>query len=138
MPARSVESRRCLRGGLDATYGSAETRRWKVLLAEDARFARNLLQGALAGWGYEVVLAEDGEQAWRALEGPDAPSVALLDWMMPGLDGLQVTRTRMPPTVTAASATDARSLSAAALAPAASHPASTTTNSSPPYRPTRS
>ena len=64
----------------------------KVLLAEDARFARHLLQGALAGWGYEVILAEDGEQAWRAMQGPDAPSIALLDWMMPGLDGLQVCR----------------------------------------------
>ena len=64
----------------------------KVLLAEDARFARHLLQGALAGWGYEVVLAEDGEEAWRALQGPDAPSIALLDWMMPGVDGLQVCR----------------------------------------------
>jgi diguanylate cyclase (GGDEF)-like protein len=64
----------------------------KVLLAEDARFARHLLQGALTGWGYEVVLAEDGEQAWRALQGADAPSIALLDWMMPGLDGLEVCR----------------------------------------------
>jgi diguanylate cyclase (GGDEF)-like protein len=64
----------------------------KVLLAEDARFARHLLQGALSGWGYEVVLAEDGEQAWHALEGPDPPSIALLDWMMPGLDGLEVCR----------------------------------------------
>jgi diguanylate cyclase (GGDEF)-like protein len=64
----------------------------KVLLAEDARFARQLLQAALAGWGYEVVLAEDGEQAWRALQGADAPSIALLDWMMPGLDGLEVCR----------------------------------------------
>jgi two-component system, cell cycle response regulator len=72
--------------------GNAEARRLKVLLAEDARFARHLLQGALIGWGYEVVLAEDGEQAWRALQEPDPPSVALLDWMMPGLDGLEVCR----------------------------------------------
>jgi len=64
----------------------------KVLLAEDARFARHLLQAALAAWGYDVVLAEDGEQAWRALQGPDPPSIALLDWMMPGLDGLEVCR----------------------------------------------
>ncbi len=69
-----------------------EARRLKVLLAEDARFARHLLQRVLAGWGYEVVLAEDGEQAWRVLQGPDAPSIALLDWMMPGLDGLEVCR----------------------------------------------
>ena len=72
--------------------GIAEARRLKVLLAEDARFARHLLQGALTGWGYEVVLAEDGEQAWRALQERDPPSVALLDWMMPGLDGLEVCR----------------------------------------------
>ncbi|PYQ19438.1 MAG: diguanylate cyclase response regulator [Acidobacteria bacterium] len=64
----------------------------KILLAEDARFARHLLQGALAGWGYEVILAEDGEQAWQALQGSEAPSIALLDWVMPGLDGLEVCR----------------------------------------------
>jgi len=64
----------------------------KVLLAEDARFARHLLQAALAAWGYDVVLAEDGDQAWRVLQGPDPPSIALLDWMMPGLDGLEVCR----------------------------------------------
>ena len=64
----------------------------KVLLAEDARFARHLLNDALVGWGYEVVLAEDGRQAWTVLEAPEAPSIALLDWMMPGLDGVEVCR----------------------------------------------
>src|SRR5438552_2055981 len=64
----------------------------KVLLAEDARFARHLLHGALVGWGYEVLLAEDGQQAWTVLQGPDAPSIALLDWMMPALDGVEVCR----------------------------------------------
>ena len=64
----------------------------RILVAEDARFARHLLQGALAGWGYDVVLAEDGEQAWSALQAADPPSIALLDWMMPGLDGLEVCR----------------------------------------------
>jgi diguanylate cyclase (GGDEF)-like protein len=64
----------------------------RVLVAEDARFARHLLQGALAAWGYEVVLAEDGEQAWSALQAPESPSIALLDWMMPGLNGVEVCR----------------------------------------------
>jgi two-component system, cell cycle response regulator len=64
----------------------------KILLAEDSAFARQLLQGTLTAGGYEVVLAEDGETAWRALQGPDAPCLALLDWMMPGLDGLEVCR----------------------------------------------
>jgi diguanylate cyclase (GGDEF)-like protein len=64
----------------------------KILLAEDSAFARQLLRGTLAAGGYEVVQVEDGERAWQALQGPEAPSLALLDWMMPGLDGLEVCR----------------------------------------------
>ena len=64
----------------------------KILLAEDSAFARQLLRDSLIAGGYEVVLAEDGERAWHALQGPDAPALALLDWMMPGLDGLEVCR----------------------------------------------
>jgi two-component system, cell cycle response regulator len=64
----------------------------KILLAEDSAFARQLLRDTLAAGGYEVVVAEDGQRAWQALQGPGAPSLALLDWMMPGLDGLEVCR----------------------------------------------
>jgi two-component system, cell cycle response regulator len=64
----------------------------KILLAEDSVFARQLLRDTLAASGYEVVLAEDGDAAWRVLQGSEAPSIALLDWMMPGLDGLEVCR----------------------------------------------
>jgi len=62
----------------------------KVLLAEDSGVIRLLLQRVLTRWGYEVVFAEDGAQAWQILERPDSPRIALLDWMMPGLDGLEV------------------------------------------------
>jgi DNA-binding response OmpR family regulator len=44
----------------------------------------------LKKWGYEIVIAEDGEQAWRVLERADSPRIALLDWMMPGPDGVEV------------------------------------------------
>jgi diguanylate cyclase (GGDEF)-like protein len=64
----------------------------KILLADDARVARHLILDALAAWQYDVVVAEDGAQAWAALQRPDAPSIAVLDWMMPGLDGLEVCR----------------------------------------------
>ena len=53
---------------------------------------RTILERALVKWGYAVVMAEDGEQAWRILEGPDPPHIALVDWMMPGLDGLEICR----------------------------------------------
>jgi DNA-binding response OmpR family regulator len=49
-----------------------------------------LLEATLAKWGYEVVVTTDGLQALEVLSQPDAPSLAILDWMMPGLDGAQV------------------------------------------------
>ena len=62
----------------------------KVLLAEDSGVIRILLKQVLTKWGYEIVFAEDGEEAWRVLERADSPRIALLDWMMPGPDGLEV------------------------------------------------
>jgi diguanylate cyclase (GGDEF)-like protein len=64
----------------------------KILLAEDSGMIRLLLQSVLKKEGYEVVLAADGVEALRVLEGPEPPPIALLDWMMPGLDGLEVCR----------------------------------------------
>ena len=64
----------------------------KLLLAEDSGMIRLLLHRVLTTEGYEVVFAENGEEALRVLEAPDAPPIALLDWMMPGLDGLEVCR----------------------------------------------
>ena len=64
----------------------------KVLIAEDDTVSRRLLEATLIRWGYEVVVASDGVEAWEALQGDDAPSLAILDWMMPGLDGLEICR----------------------------------------------
>jgi diguanylate cyclase (GGDEF)-like protein len=64
----------------------------KVLIADDSPISRTLLRSALQRWGYEVVVAEDGEQAWAALSGEDAPTLAVLDWMMPGMTGPEVCR----------------------------------------------
>ena len=62
----------------------------RVLIAEDDAVSRRLLEATLAKWGYEVVVTTDGLQALEVLSQPDAPSLAILDWMMPGLDGAQV------------------------------------------------
>jgi two-component system, cell cycle response regulator len=64
----------------------------KVLLAEDNEDMRRSLELMLRAWGYEVVLARDGAEAWEALQTPGAPALILLDWMMPRLDGVQVCR----------------------------------------------
>jgi DNA-binding response OmpR family regulator len=62
----------------------------KVLLAEDSGVIRILLKQVLTKWGYEIVFAEDGDAAWNVLERADSPRIALLDWMMPGPDGLEI------------------------------------------------
>jgi diguanylate cyclase (GGDEF)-like protein len=51
-----------------------------------------MLQALLLKWGYEVVSVEDGDAAWKTLQGTDAPRMALLDWMMPGQNGVDVCR----------------------------------------------
>ena len=64
----------------------------KILIADDDRVSRRFLQGRLRAWGDEVIAIGDGAAAWDVLRGPDAPRLAILDWMMPGLDGPAVCR----------------------------------------------
>jgi len=64
----------------------------KILIAEDTLLSRHMLQGLLTKWGYDVVSVEDGDAAWEKLKSPDAPRMALLDWMMPGRNGVDVCR----------------------------------------------
>ena len=64
----------------------------RILIAEDDAVSRRVLEATLLKWNYEVVVTTDGPQALEALKKPDAPSLALLDWMMPGLDGSEVCR----------------------------------------------
>src|SRR6202035_5386162 len=64
----------------------------KILISDDESVSRRMLQGLLTKWGYEVVSAEDGKAAWGLLNVPDAPRIALVDWMMPGRNGVDVCR----------------------------------------------
>lgn len=64
----------------------------KVLVAEDDNVSRLMLEAALEKWGYNVVVVADGVEAWRVLQREDAPKLAILDWMMPGMDGLEICR----------------------------------------------
>jgi putative two-component system response regulator len=64
----------------------------RILIADDNHFYRRALQLTLEEWGYEVVTAADGEEAWDQLNGSQAPKLAILDWMMPGLNGPDVCR----------------------------------------------
>jgi sigma-B regulation protein RsbU (phosphoserine phosphatase) len=64
----------------------------KILIAEDHSTSRLLLQATLKQWGHEVVAVNDGNQAWETLQQEDSPHLAIFDWMMPGLDGVEVCR----------------------------------------------
>ena len=64
----------------------------RVLVADDDLTSRRILAAILRKWGFEPVVVEDGAAAAEALEGPGAPSLALLDWNMPGLEGPEVCR----------------------------------------------
>ena len=67
----------------------------KILVAEDDAVTRKILAVTLERLGWDVVTASDGLAAWQALEtlkGKDAPELVVLDWMMPGLEGIEICR----------------------------------------------
>lgn len=64
----------------------------KILIADDEPVSRRLLEGTLKKLGHDVLAVEDGTQAVATLLEPDGPRMAILDWMMPGCDGLAVCR----------------------------------------------
>src|SRR5689334_21123302 len=64
----------------------------RILVADDNPVFQKVLTTMLTSWGYEVVVAVDGDQAWAALQNESGPRLAILDWMMPGMDGIEVCR----------------------------------------------
>jgi len=64
----------------------------RILIAEDDPISRRVLAAMLSKWGYEVSVTSDGNEAWDALRSEEAPRLAILDWMMPGVDGAEIIR----------------------------------------------
>src|SRR6478672_1622943 len=64
--------------------------RVRILMADDSIVSRRLLEATLQKLDYDVVVACDGIEAWNQLQKEDAPSIAVLDWVMPGLTGPEV------------------------------------------------
>ena len=64
----------------------------RILIAEDDLTSRTVLCGVLRKSGHEVVETSDGAEAWNMLRQADAPRLAILDWVMPRMDGLEVIR----------------------------------------------
>jgi two-component system, cell cycle response regulator len=74
------------------SVGASDTRPMKILAAEDNLVFQSMLRTMLTKWGYDVTMARDGTEAWEALQSEDSPRLAILDWMMPGMDGVEVCR----------------------------------------------
>ena len=64
----------------------------RVLIADDDASFRTVLERQLSEWGYEVVVATHGAEAWRHLDGEDPPRLVLLDPIMPGMQGVEACR----------------------------------------------
>jgi phosphoserine phosphatase RsbU/P len=65
----------------------------RILVAEDDSVTRKMLEAILLSWGYDdVVVACNGNEAWQKLQDKNAPDLAILDWIMPGLDGIELCR----------------------------------------------
>jgi sigma-B regulation protein RsbU (phosphoserine phosphatase) len=70
---------------------SGEVTTMKVLIAEDEAISRRLLQNYLEKWGHEVVMAQNGAEAWNLFEQGDFP-IVISDWVMPEMDGVELVR----------------------------------------------
>jgi two-component system cell cycle response regulator len=64
----------------------------RILAAEDNPIFQSVLRSMLTKWGYDAIVVHNGIEAWQVLQSPDAPRLAILDWMMPGMDGVEVCR----------------------------------------------
>jgi DNA-binding response OmpR family regulator len=64
----------------------------RILIADDERMTTMMLSRTLEDWGFEVTVADDGASAWACITGDDPPALAIVDWMMPGLEGIELCR----------------------------------------------
>jgi sigma-B regulation protein RsbU (phosphoserine phosphatase) len=64
----------------------------KILIAEDNMTTRRILETILVKWNYDVISACDGNEAWEKLQEKDPPKLIILDWMMPGINGVEICR----------------------------------------------
>jgi CheY-like chemotaxis protein len=76
----------------DAASGDEGAVRMRILIADDEIVSRRILSSTLFEAGHEVIVAEDGAEAWDILQQEDAPRLAILDWEMPGLCGPDICR----------------------------------------------
>ena len=88
IPIPNIEQQGIVVPRCDSSQATSET----ILVAEDDPIFRKLLQSRLQKWGYRVTAVKDGGEAWELLRKPETPDLLILDWMMPGIDGIELCR----------------------------------------------
>jgi len=63
-----------------------------IVIAEDDPVSRELLSTIVTKWGFRTIVTQDGHEAMAAIRAEQGPVIAIIDWMMPGMDGLEVCR----------------------------------------------
>jgi phosphoserine phosphatase RsbU/P len=64
----------------------------RILIADDERVSTTMLGRTLEAWGFEIDVVHDGTAAWERINSSEPPALVIADWMMPGLDGLELCR----------------------------------------------
>jgi two-component system chemotaxis response regulator CheY len=77
-------------GGCASGITLASSSRMRVLVADDDPITTTILGNALTRWGFAVTTVHRGDDAWRQISGPAPPPIAVLDWMMPGMEGIEL------------------------------------------------
>jgi DNA-binding response OmpR family regulator len=77
---------------LNARKAVARFAQLPIIIAEDDLVSRTLISNLMAKWGFKAVVTQDGHEAMTALRAEQGPALAILDWMMPGIDGVEVCR----------------------------------------------
>lgn len=63
---------------------------FKILVADDDIITRRLVENVMHKNGYDIVPCKNGNEAWEQLRDPAGPKLAILDWVMPGIQGIEI------------------------------------------------
>ncbi len=75
-----------------AAPAKGQSMAFRILVADDDAITRRTLEALLAKWGYAVTTVSGGQQAWQILQSESAPQLAIIDWMMPDIEGIEICR----------------------------------------------